>query len=97
MVIRCEIAPKALYFPSKLHKMIISKALNLSIITYDTFLESLELINYHYCQIIVTFNDLDPYFFSLIMEKIFLTIIWGLDWAQLFKIMPEKGSLTPKI
>ena len=41
-VIRCEIAPKALYFPSKLHKIIISKAHNsapnLSIFTYDTLL-----------------------------------------------------------
>ena len=38
-VIRCEKAPKALYFPSKLHKIIISKAYNsapnLSIFTYD--------------------------------------------------------------
>ena len=42
-VIRCEIAPKALYFPSKLHRIIISKAYNsapnLSIFTYDAFLE----------------------------------------------------------
>ena len=40
-VIRCEIAPKALYFPSKLHKIIISKAYNsapnLPILTYDVF------------------------------------------------------------
>ena len=50
-VIRCEIAPKALYFPSKLHKIIISKAYNyetnLSILTYDAFLERIELIDYH--------------------------------------------------
>ena len=56
-VIRCEIAPKALYFPSKLHKIIISKAYNsapnLSILTYDGFLERIELIDYHYCQKIV--------------------------------------------
>ena len=56
-VIRCEIAPKALYFPSKLHKIIISKAYNsapnLSILTSDVFLERIELINYHYCQKIV--------------------------------------------
>ena len=56
-VIRCEIAPKALYFPSKLHKIIISKAYNsapnLSIFTYDTILERIQLIDYHYCQSIV--------------------------------------------
>ena len=50
-VIRCEIAPKALYFPSKLHKIIISKAYNsapnLSIFIYDAFLERIELIYYH--------------------------------------------------
>ena len=53
----CEIAPKALYFPSKLHKIIISKAYNsapnLSILTFDVFLERIELIDYHYCQKIV--------------------------------------------
>ena len=56
-VIRCEIAPKALYFPSKLHKIIISKAYNsapnLSILTNDVFLERIELIDYHHCQKIV--------------------------------------------
>ena len=53
-VIRCEKAPKALYFPSKLHKIIISKAYNsapnLSILTNDVFLERIELIDYHHCQ-----------------------------------------------
>ena len=62
-VIRCEIAPKALYFPSKLHKIIISKAYNsapnLSILTYDVFLERIELIDYHYCQRIVINKDLN--------------------------------------
>ena len=57
-VIRCEIAPKALYFPSKLHKIIILKAYNsapnLSIFKYDAFLESRELIDFHYCKRIVT-------------------------------------------
>ena len=56
-VIRSEIAPKALYFPSNLHKIIISKAdssaPNLSILTFDVFLERVELIDYHYCQQIV--------------------------------------------
>ena len=56
-VIRCEKAPKALYFPSKWHKIIISKAYNsapnLSILTYDVFLERIELIDDYYCQTIV--------------------------------------------
>ena len=46
-VIKCEIAPKALYFPSKLPKIIISEAYNsalkLSILTYAAILESIKL------------------------------------------------------
>ena len=48
---------KNMDFWSKWQKIIISKAYNsapnLSILTYDVFLERIELIDYHYCQKIV--------------------------------------------
>ena len=54
-VIRCEIVPKASYFPSKLHKIIISNVYNSApnlpiFIIYEAFLERIEFIDYHYCQ-----------------------------------------------
>jgi len=50
-VIRCEVAPGALCFLSKLHKIMVSKACNsapdLSVFICDAFLERIELIYYH--------------------------------------------------
>ena len=37
-----------------------NSSLDISIFTYDTFLERIEPINYHYCQIIVILQKFEP-------------------------------------